>query len=186
MFAKNNLSLGVARSLVGLAAIAFAANAALLAAEPANKKVFRAGVFAMDITPLELPVIVNGGMTEATADKINDRLHARCFVLDDGSTKLAIVVVDSCMIPRNLLDEAKDLAQQATGIPSNHILISSTHTHSAPSSFAALGSDADPKYIRFLPTQIAKGIDQANKNLQLFLKRHPDQSCLLHYLTEKR
>ena len=131
----------------------------------AADKVFKAGAFAIDITPLELPVLVNGNMNAVLADKVNDRLHARCLVLDDGTSQAAIVIVDSCMIPRSLLDEAKELASKATGIPTNHMLISSTHTHSAPSSYGCLGTDADPKYIKFLPPQIAKGITYAQKNL---------------------
>jgi neutral ceramidase len=132
---------------------------------PAAEKVFRAGAFAIDITPLELPVLVNGNMNAVLADKVNDRLHARCLVLDDGANQVAIVIVDSCMIPRSLLDEAKELASKATGIPTNHMLISATHAHSAPSSYGCLGTDADPKYIKFLPPQIAKGITYAQKNL---------------------
>ena len=72
----------------------------------ASAKIFRAGAFAMDITPRELPVIVNGGVRERLADKVNDPLHARCLVLDDGSIQLAIAVVDNCLIPRSLLDKA--------------------------------------------------------------------------------
>jgi hypothetical protein len=102
--------------------LAFAATA-LCAAEPqatkggGGKKLFRAGAYAQDITPIHLPVIVNGGMTERTADKISDRIHARCLVLDDGQGQVAIAIVDSCMIPRDLLDEAKRIASGATGIP---------------------------------------------------------------------
>src|SRR5687768_4491121 len=131
-----------------------------------GEKAFRAGAFAIDISPLKLPVIINGGMTERTADKITDRLHARCLVLDDGSTKIAIVAVDSCMVPRDLLDEAKQLASQATGIPASRMLISATHTHSAPSVHGCLGSDKDEEYARFLPPQIAKGIAEAHTRLQ--------------------
>ena len=128
--------------------------------------VFRAGAYAIDVSPLELPVIVNGGMTERTADKIEDRLHARSLVLDDGSQTIAIVVVDNCMMPRSLLDDAKKIAAAATGIAANRILISATHTHSAPSVHGCLGSDADENYSRFLPSQLAKGIAQAQKNLE--------------------
>ena len=131
----------------------------------AQEKVFRAGAFAIDISPLTFPVIINGGMTERTADKIVDRLHARCLVLDDGTTQIAMVVVDSCMVPRHLLDEAKELASKATGIPTSRMLISATHTHSAPSVHGCLGSDADAEYSRFLPPQIAKGIAEAHKRL---------------------
>jgi hypothetical protein len=128
--------------------------------------VFRAGAFAIDITPLELPVIVNGGMSERVIGTVEDRLHARCIVLDDGQVQIAIAVVDSCMIPRELLDEAKEMASKATGIPTNRMLISSTHTHSAPSVHGCLGSDPDEKYSKFLPAQIAKGIIQAKDRLQ--------------------
>jgi neutral ceramidase len=131
----------------------------------AEGQVFRAGAFAIDISPLTFPVIINGGMTERIADKIVDRLHARCLVLDDGTTQIAMVVVDSCMVPRHLLDEAKELASKATGIPTNRMLISATHTHSAPSVHGCLGSDADAEYSRFLPPQIAKGIAEAHKRL---------------------
>ncbi|MEK6235117.1 MAG: hypothetical protein N2C14_10415, partial [Planctomycetales bacterium] len=79
-----------------------------------TKKVFRAGAFAVNVSPTAFPVNVNGGMRERTATKIVDPLHARCLVLDDGTTKIAIAVVDSCMIPRDLLDQAKQLASKAT------------------------------------------------------------------------
>ena len=130
------------------------------------EKVFRAGAFAIDISPLEFPVIINGGMTERTADKINDRLHARCLVLDDGTTQVAMTVVDSCMVPRHLLDQAKEMASKATGIPTTNMLISATHTHTAPSVHPCLGTDADAAYTQFLPPQIAKGIIEAHKRLQ--------------------
>lgn len=136
----------------------------LLAAD-APAKTFRAGAFAIDITPLELPVIVNGGMTERLVDKIEDRLHARCLVLDDGVGQIAIVIVDSCGMPQPLLDHAKQLAHEATKIPTENMLIAATHCHSAPSVWPALGSEIDEKYAKFLPVQIAKGVQQAQANL---------------------
>jgi len=126
---------------------------------------FRAGAHAIDITPVEFPVIVNGGMLERVATKIVDRLHARCMVLDDGENQIAIVVVDSCMLPRDLLDEAKQLVEKSTGIPANRILISATHTHSAPASMGCLGSDKDQRYSQFLIPRLAKGIEKAQANL---------------------
>jgi hypothetical protein len=74
-----------------------------------------------------------------------------------------MVVVDNCMVPRGQLDEAKDLASKATGIPTNRMLISATHTHTAPSVHGCLGSDVDDDYARFLPSQSAKGIAEAHK-----------------------
>ena len=128
-------------------------------------KMFRAGAVAVDVSPQKLPVIVNGNMTEVLATEIIDRLHARALVLDDGTIRIAIVIVDSCAMGRELLDDAKRLAHKATGIPTERMLIAATHTHSAPSVWAALGSDVDVEYAKFLPIAIAEAIVQANKQL---------------------
>jgi hypothetical protein len=87
-------------------------------------------------------------------------------VLDDGATRIAIVVVDSCMMPRDFLDAAKAEAAKQTGIPVDHMLISATHTHSAPSSMGLLGSRRDPDYPAFLIPRIARAIQKANDKLQ--------------------
>ena len=127
----------------------------------------RAGAAKVDVTPQTLPVIRNGGFIEASDSKVVDPLHARCLVLDDRVTRLAIVVVDSCMLPRDLCDEAKRLASDKTGIPLDRILISATHCHSAPSSMSyCLGSRVDPRYRAFLPGKLVEAIVQANANLQ--------------------
>src|SRR5882724_4288105 len=94
------------------------------AQQPIRK--FRAGAYAQDITPTKFPISVNGGMADRQATKARDRLHARCLVLDDGSTTIAIVVCDSCMIPREVTDPAKRLVEKAIGLPPERILISAT------------------------------------------------------------
>jgi len=159
-------------SLGSVAAIALACALLLLTAcspTPRNTqqptKLFRAGAAAVDITPQKLPVIVNGGMRERTASKVHDPLHARCLVLDDGSTRIAFAIVDNCLVPRPLFDEAKHLAHHKTGIPAHRMLMAATHAHSCPSVCAILGSGQNDDYIRTLPGRIAQGIEQACKNL---------------------
>src|SRR5215212_5500582 len=131
-----------------------------------EKGPLRVGAFAMNVTPTHFPVIVNGMFEERTADRDFDPLFARAFVLEDGATRIAIVVVDSCMLPRELLDAAKTEASKHTGIPVGHMLISATHTHSAPASMGCLGSRPDPNYPRFLIPRIARTIQKANDNLE--------------------
>jgi len=137
----------------------------LAVAEETPVQVFQAGLFAVDVTPTEFPVIVNGYFQERTTDRATDRLMSRALVLDDGKVRLAIVVVDNLMIPRTILDQAKLMAAKSTGIPAECMLISSTHTHSAPAAMPCLGSRADPSYEQTLPGQIAKSIILANRNL---------------------
>jgi hypothetical protein len=125
----------------------------------------RAGAFAIDVTPTTFPVSVNGGMSDRKATSAHDPLHARCLVLDDGKTKLAIVVVDSCMIPREIADAAKALAEKKTGIPAANVLISATHTHTAPTLAGTFQSEPNEGYVQFLPGKIAEGIEKANERL---------------------
>src|SRR6185503_13962637 len=99
------------------------------------------------------------------ATKAVDRLHVRALALDDGSTRLVLAVVDTCMIPRDLIDRAKEQANQETRIPTDKMLVSATHTHSAPSAMGCLGSRADTNYAVFLAARIAESIVGAAKNL---------------------
>jgi neutral ceramidase len=137
----------------------------LLLAADVPARVFRAGAVAVDVTPTQFPVIINGNMNEVLATEVVDRLHARALVLDDGSNQAAIVIVDNCMIPRDLLDRAKSLASEATGIPTSHMLIAATHTHSAPSVQGCLGVEVDLDYVKFLVPKIAEAIITAHKRL---------------------
>ena len=63
-------------------------------------------------------------------------------------------------------EKAKALAAQRTGIPADRILISATHTHTAPSAMACLGTEADANYVPFLRNQLVEAVAAAQANLQ--------------------
>lgn len=94
----------------------------------------RAGAAAADITPQQWPVPAIGNFDYRPTTQARDPLMARALVLHDGTTELAMVVVDSCYVRRATLDDAKQRAAAKTGIPAEKILVSATHTHSAPPS----------------------------------------------------
>lgn len=125
-------------------------------------KILKAGAVTININPASLPVHSNGSMTPRLADSIHDDLHARCLVLDNGQSKVALVVCDSCMIPRQVFDAAKQLASESTGIRSDHILCSATHTHSGVSVAPVFQSDVEEAYSQLLIERIAEGIAQAD------------------------
>ena len=127
---------------------------------------FRAGAAVIDVTPRKLPVLVNGGMTSRSLEKVKTPVTARAIVCSDGESTLAIVIVDSCMMGRQLLDDIKALAAIRTGIPANRILIAATHAHSAPASMGCLGTDADPDYVPFLRDQLVEVIAMAKERLE--------------------
>ncbi len=127
---------------------------------------FRAGAAVGDITPTKWPVYLVGSFSERGAEKAWDLLSARALVMDDGETRLAIVIVDSCLIPRALFDEAKQRASKLTGIRSDHMLMAATHTHSAPASLDRIFAKASDEYLDVLKSGIVKAIKQANANLE--------------------
>ncbi|GAB5402298.1 MAG: hypothetical protein Aurels2KO_05290 [Aureliella sp.] len=132
---------------------------------PSAMAQLRVGAAKIDVTPQQLPVLVNGSMVAKTTDTITTRINARAIVIDDGSLRIAMVVVDSCLMPRELLDQAKQLASSRTGLLPENIMISATHTHTAPSVMGALGTPPDENYRPYLRQRIADAIEQAESRM---------------------
>ena len=129
---------------------------------------FRAGAATSNITPpLGQPII--GGWMPFPSTYVHDELHAKCIVLDDGHTRLALVVCDILGMHSSVSNEARRLIQEELGIPPERVMISATHTHSASS---ALGSDRFAiegtldDYQRFISRRIADGVACAVNNLR--------------------
>ncbi|MDY0170024.1 MAG: neutral/alkaline non-lysosomal ceramidase N-terminal domain-containing protein [Thermoguttaceae bacterium] len=158
------------RYLLGI--VACFLSTTLLAAEP-PAPTFRAGAATSNITPALGSAII-GGFLPFPATNVHDELHARCLVLDDGKTKLALVVVDLLGFHYIVSHEARKFIEQETGIPPTNVLISAVHTHSAAS---ALGKNhfefpqkvdeyqAD-KYQAFVARRIADGVKCAVSRLR--------------------
>jgi neutral ceramidase len=153
------------QAIAFLATILFALLAGVSSfAADAPARPFRAGAATSNLTP-PLGISINGNFAESRATHVHDELHARCLVLDDGTTRLAIAVCDNTLIPREVHDAAKQRASEATGIPIGNILISATHSHSCGAATSVFGSDADEDYKKFLAVRIADGICRACNNL---------------------
>jgi len=108
---------------------------------------------------------IEGNMHDHKGTNVHDPLHARCIVLDDGQTRLAIVVADSCMIPRRVYDDAKKIVNTRSQLPAGNILMAATHTHSAPTAVGIFQATADPGYETFLTRRLADAVLQAIDNL---------------------
>ena len=120
----------------------------------------------MDITPKEFPLNMPGGFSANMSESAHDPLHARALVLDDGTTTLAMVVVDSLGAPPEMLDEAKKMASKKTGIATANMLVCSTHTHSGPPLNTKDGSPPAVAYRKLLVAGLAESIIQAHASLR--------------------
>ena len=130
---------------------------------PQDPTPLQAGAATSNITP-PLGSSLNGGMQDRRATTIHDELHARCLVLDDGQSKLAIIICDLCMIPREIVLDAERQIEESTGIPASHVLISATHSHSCPSCAPVFQSETVPGYPEFLAQRISDGVRRALNN----------------------
>ncbi|UCD50174.1 MAG: neutral/alkaline non-lysosomal ceramidase N-terminal domain-containing protein [Phycisphaerales bacterium] len=131
-------------------------------------RVFQAGAATSNITPpLDEPIV--GGWNSPAATHIHDELYARCLMLDDGRTKLVLVLVDSVGVAREVFDSAKESIRNKAGIPVENMLMAATHTHSsisvrAPNKVKSNGPLSD--YQTFVARRISDGVRRAINNLE--------------------
>src|SRR6266478_7944162 len=134
------------------------------------------GLASRDITP-PLGYRLAGYYFERLATAVHDPLQAKAIVFGQGDVRFALVVCDLCQTSPEVVAQARTLASEQTGIPADHICISSTHTHTGPDYFGVLAehlhrialaahNGEDPArpidYPNFLAERIAEAIVEAN------------------------
>jgi neutral ceramidase len=91
---------------------------------------FGAGI--RDITPAR-PVILHGYSARTRrSDGVSEPLRLGSLVLDDGSTRIAIVTVDIVGIHSTEVSLMAKAIEEATGLPASNVLVCASHTHFAP------------------------------------------------------
>lgn len=92
------------------------------------------GVGRADITPPTGYFTMGNVRSDARSKGAHGRLEARAIVLQRGERKVALVVADLCCFAGGLLTEA---VQQlpGRGFDETNIVVSATHTHSAPGQY---------------------------------------------------
>jgi len=98
------------------------------------------------------------------ANSAHDPLHSRAIVLNDGTTTLAMVVVDNLGAGPDVLDEVKAIATAKTGIPTDKMLICSTHTHSGAS--LNTRTEQAAAYRQLFVNSVAESIIKAHAAMQ--------------------
>lgn len=91
----------------------------------------KAGVAKVEISPVE----VKGMSTVGHVRKVQglrDPLKAGVLVLDDGSTKAAIVTLDVINVWDALVPLARKRISAETGVPFENIMVTASHNHSGP------------------------------------------------------
>ena len=119
------------------------------------------------ITPNPLlPVSGGMGIPNPTREKKGD-ITARAVVFRNGDVSVAVVALDLLGFPSALGDRVR---AQVSRIPADHILIGSTHTHSAPDCYAFPdgkgGHTGDLKYMESVCNRAAEALNEAIDRLE--------------------
>ncbi|MFO0911195.1 MAG: hypothetical protein U0794_23130, partial [Isosphaeraceae bacterium] len=107
------------------------------------------------------------------AEGVHDDLFAKAIVIESGGQKAALVGLDLISTTRDVVSEARELIEKATGIPGAHVMISATHAHTGPvlrgrgARDGKLGGDTGPAvdFRNGLPGKIAAAVEKANSQL---------------------
>jgi neutral ceramidase len=119
---------------------------------------FRAGAATSMITPpLGRPIV--GNFIAPLSTNVHDEMHVRCLVLDDGKTKLALVVLDLLGTEVGMCAETRSLIEKQVGISSSNVLISAVHTHSASSVGGKASAPAEPEYENYRAFVVQRIVD---------------------------
>jgi neutral ceramidase len=135
--------------------------ASALAAQQAGP--LRAGASRVDISPTPDMFPIPQGV-QTLAD-VHDPIYARALVLDNGSTKVALLSVDTAGMPN--AGEAVQAVADELKIPASHISIASTHDHSTPTFGGGPNNNYDRKpYLELMKKGVVEAARQANAGLQ--------------------
>jgi hypothetical protein len=118
----------------------------------------RAGAAGATITP-DRPLLLEGyGNREKPATGTRDPLEARAVVFDDGATRAALVALDLCGIDPASVARIRALVEAETGIAPANVIVTYSHTHSAPYASTYLNVRPDEAYLRWLEETAARAV----------------------------
>lgn len=126
----------------------------------------QAGAAVIDVSPEHFPVNMLGQFYENFAETVHDPLYARTIVLKNDQSIIAMVVVDNLGVDPSAIETAKQLAAKQTNIPTHRIMVSSTHTHTAPPTAIKTAGTTAAQYRQVIINGIAESIVQAHTNLR--------------------
>jgi Neutral/alkaline non-lysosomal ceramidase, N-terminal len=115
------------------------------------------------------PVWIAGFSNSRAANGIHDDLWARTMVIDDGKTRIAIVVLDAIGFMNDDIIDVRRRIPADAGV--TYTIITSTHTHEAPDLLGLWGktpyrSGVDKKYMQFVKDQAAKSVEDAVRSMR--------------------
>ena len=124
------------------------------------------GVASIDITP-PVGTPMAGSLRPRTSVGIDDPLLCKALVLGNDDSRIALVTLDLIAWTRRRSEGARATIAAQAGIPSEHVLINCSHTHSGPYTDESLqlGGGLDEGYLTRVTEAISEAVVQATEGL---------------------
>ncbi len=115
------------------------------------------------------PVWIAGFSNSKPANGINDDTWARTMIIDDGKTRLAIVILDAIGFMNDDIVDVRKMIPAETGV--TYTIIASTHTHEAVDLIGIWGESpfkcgVNKEYMNFVKKQIVQSVVKAAENVR--------------------
>lgn len=124
---------------------------------------FTFGTARIDVTPPPgLPMAGYDGR-KLPAGGTHLPLYARASVCQVDDTRVALCAVDVIGLSRQTTSEIRKAIELVTGIPSGHVLIATTHTHSGPVTAPFRNASPSPRYMEALSDGIVRAVAAAGR-----------------------
>lgn len=115
----------------------------------------RAGTARIDVTPPVGTAMGGYASRDHGAEGIHDPLFAKALALSDGETTLLLITCDIISFNYRFIDPLLQRIEESTGVPTSHILVSNSHTHSGPLTWGVLGEErVDDQYMEVLSEKL--------------------------------
>ena len=125
----------------------------------------KAGFGRVNITP-PMGIPIRGYFKPRFADGVLDELEINALALVSGDTKTLLITVDHCGIEQNLCNDYIKAISDATGVPAENIIISATHTHTAPALERVTENELVREYTTFVGRKIVDAAQFALEDLK--------------------
>ena len=149
-----------------LVTLLFLAAISLPTAFGAEQGVLRVGAAKVDISPPVsfFPYPPDGRRGAVVG--VHDPLYARAIVVDNGSSRVALVIIDNLLVPKP--QELSKLVAAELGIPPEWLMLAATHTHIAPNPFLGRPEEVAhwTPYYEVIKAGVIEAARQAKVNLR--------------------
>jgi len=146
------------------------ASTTAFAQQPTNTAGLTVGTAETVITPI-LRSPMAGYYFDREADGVHDDLMAKAILFRQSGKTVGLVSCDLIELPRAVVDKAKALVEERTGIPPGHLIMTVTHAHTGPRHSASYDEWLVEKIVdtvqiaaaRLVPAQVAFGVGEEKR-----------------------